>query len=119
MLHRSISNKFPNVNIRPIAWYQKSLWRIQNDESKHIRTNILKPQLEAWTQLQRRSITTISTSAKLMGASSSRRVFIEIITQLQDKDIDSSENDFWDEMWKTSLSVEVVDIMSFSSNSFF
>ena len=39
-----------------------------------------------------------------MGAASTKNVFAEIVQTLLSKDIDSTEHDFWDELWKTVLS---------------
>ncbi len=42
-----------------------------------------------------------------MGASSSREVYSQIIARLLSSDVDPSEHEFWDELWKTTLTVEV------------
>jgi len=39
-----------------------------------------------------------------MGAASTKNVFADIVQTLLSKDIDSTEHDFWDELWKTVLS---------------
>ena len=41
---------------------------------------------------------------KKMGAASTKNVFADIVQTLLSKDIDSTEHDFWDELWKTVLS---------------
>ena len=43
-----------------------------------------------------------------MGGASSRTLFIDIIETLNSKEIDSSDHEFWDELWKTVLPGEVV-----------
>ena len=42
-----------------------------------------------------------------MGATSSKNTFAEIINQLLEADVDPSDHDFWDELWKTSLNASV------------
>ena len=43
-----------------------------------------------------------------MGAATSKDAFADIITQLLTNDIDASDHDFWDELWKTTLPVGVI-----------
>ena len=38
-----------------------------------------------------------------MGGSSSKSQFTDIVTQISEGDIDSSNHEFWDELWKTAL----------------
>lgn len=41
-----------------------------------------------------------------MGAQSSKEQFSSILSQLTTTDIDPTNHDFWDELWKTSLPPE-------------
>jgi hypothetical protein len=38
-----------------------------------------------------------------MGQASTKTVFVDIVQGLLAKDINSSDHDFWDELWKTVL----------------
>ena len=40
-----------------------------------------------------------------MGGQSSKQIFGDIIQQLLASDIDSSNHEFWDTLWKSSLTV--------------
>jgi hypothetical protein len=44
-----------------------------------------------------------------MGGSSSRENFEQILTKLTTVDVNPTEHAFWDEMWKTTLSIEVLN----------
>ena len=46
-----------------------------------------------------------------MGAASTKNVFADIVQTLLSKDIDSTEHDFWDELWKTVLSGFFLNIL--------
>ena len=48
---------------------------------------------------------------KKMGAASTKNVFADIVQTLLSKDIDSTEHDFWDELWKTVLSGFFLNIL--------
>ena len=41
-----------------------------------------------------------------MGGASSRTVFTQIVKQLKTTDVDPNDQDFWDDLWKTTLTVE-------------
>lgn len=41
-----------------------------------------------------------------MGATSSKTVFVEIVRKLLTEDVDPNEHEFWDDLWKTALTVE-------------
>jgi hypothetical protein len=43
-----------------------------------------------------------------MGGVSSRQAFTQIIAHLQTKDVDPNDHEFWDELWKTTLTVEEI-----------
>eukprot|EP01036_Dinobryon_divergens_P054041 gene54041-72222_t len=40
-----------------------------------------------------------------MGTTTSKGIFSDIVSRLLQADVDSSEHEFWDELWKISLSV--------------
>lgn len=42
-----------------------------------------------------------------MGGSTSREVFEKIVARLSSEDVDPADHQFWDDMWKTTLTVEV------------
>lgn len=43
-----------------------------------------------------------------MGAASSKTIFTNILSRVLVEDVDAANNDFWDELWKTTLSVEEI-----------
>lgn len=43
-----------------------------------------------------------------MGGASSKQVFKDIVTQLKTVDVDPNDQDFWDDLWKTTLSIEEI-----------
>ena len=47
-----------------------------------------------------------TTPLPTMGGTSSRTAFCDIVKQLKSVDVDPQDQDFWDDLWKTSLSVE-------------
>lgn len=48
-----------------------------------------------------------------MGGQTSKQVFVSIVTQLKTADVDPNDQDFWDDLWKTSLGVEeIFDLIS-------
>ena len=53
-----------------------------------------------------------------MGGVASRETFEQILRKLSSEDVDPGDHQFWDEMWKTTLAVEVSDsVPSFSLHS--
>ena len=44
-----------------------------------------------------------------MGGSSSKNAFVDIVSQLLQEDIPGTDHDFWDELWKTPLTVTVCE----------
>jgi hypothetical protein len=42
-----------------------------------------------------------------MGGVASRETFEQILRRLSTEDVDPGDHQFWDEMWKTTLTVEV------------
>ena len=44
-----------------------------------------------------------------MGGVASRETFEQILRKLSSEDVDPGDHQFWDEMWKTTLAVEVSD----------
>ena len=48
-----------------------------------------------------------------MGGLTSKQAFEEIFEKLQEKDIEAGNHEFWDELWKTKLSVnEIFEVAS-------
>ena len=43
-----------------------------------------------------------------MGGVSSRQAFTQIIAHLQTRDVDPNDHGFWDDLWKTTLTVEEI-----------
>jgi hypothetical protein len=43
-----------------------------------------------------------------MGGASSKTVFAGIVSRILSEDVDPANNEFWDELWKTNLSVEEI-----------
>lgn len=43
-----------------------------------------------------------------MGGASSKQTFTELVHVLLEKDIDNNDHEFWDEMWKTVLTIEEI-----------
>ena len=43
-----------------------------------------------------------------MGGASSKSVFTGIVKKILTEEVDASNNEFWDELWKTTLTVEEI-----------